>query len=712
MEYKKFFFIIIIICILLSLSSVYASEKSINQTQNEFDDVTISEDIELNINEISLNDHSNNLNNNFQNLSEKCNEEVIGKSQNDILSQYHDDELSGSLIKTKMSVSNYSVTLNPTSKSFIISKLSAKVQTTSGKSINKGGVYFEIFKNSYDKIKTYGVEVENGVSTYTHGLEVYLSPGKYKCIAYFSDYSETYESSSCIFYLTVKAKTELTVNDIKCNIGEYIKISSSLKSGTGHDATRYGNIIFSIDSKKYVTSGSVSLNMNTAGKLKCTAQYIGTSYYLNSTEKTFYITVSDTTKVVYSLESTNVLAGDKIKGEYRVVDGFGNIVTRGNVKITEATMLLIVTAYYDKLPSYSTKGHLSITAPNKPGKYTYGIYYSGKNTDFQGSSSEFNINVYSISKISSDVIKTNLGKTTNIKITVKDHLGQNIDEGIVKSTINGKTYIANVKNGIAIFNNVKMPLNANTYYYTVTYSTDSGLYTTSSSVIKIICSHESKIKVKSISGYSGKKVKLTATVKDGLGNKIKKGTIKFKINGKTYKAKVKNGKATKKIKLPKAKVSNRVTKTSGTKRTVTTYFRTTYLCTALFSGYKQYPSSSSNFKITSKKKPITKKYYIAKSSSKKKTSYKSKSKNVDADILLRQDYYTFWFNYNGHTLGSIPVTYKIYTGSQYNEYQSQTDSLGFVDIYPIPKGTHKIYIEGQYLLDTKKYHSTFTVYRC
>ena len=106
------------------------------------------------------------------------------------------------------------------------------------------------------------------------------------------------------------------------------------------------------------------------------------------------------------------------------------------------------------------------------------------------------------------------------------------------------------------------------------------------------------------------------------------------------------------------------------------------------------------------------KYYIAKSSSKKKTSYKSKSKNVDADILLRQDYYTFWFNYNGHTLGSIPVTYKIYTGSQYNEYQSQTDSLGFVDIYPIPKGTHKIYIEGQYLLDTKKYHSTFTVYRC
>ena len=59
----------------------------------------------------------------------------------------------------------------------------------------------------------------------------------------------------------------------------------------------------------------------------------------------------------------------------------------------------------------------------------------------------------------------------------------------------------------------------------------------------------------------------------------------------------------------------------------------------------------------------------------------------------------------------MPVTYRIYSGSSYDEYDSQTDSLGYVTIYDIPKGEHKIYIEGHYLLSTKTYKSTFTVYR-
>ena len=59
----------------------------------------------------------------------------------------------------------------------------------------------------------------------------------------------------------------------------------------------------------------------------------------------------------------------------------------------------------------------------------------------------------------------------------------------------------------------------------------------------------------------------------------------------------------------------------------------------------------------------------------------------------------------------MPVTYKIYTGSTYDEYSSRTDSLGHVKICHIPKGEHTIYIEGKYLLDTYYYHSTFTVYR-
>ena len=392
MNFKKLFLIIIFISIFLSLSSIYASEN-ITPTTNEFEEVLLPDE---DTNELYENTQNLSKNEEFNNINE------INTNKNDKLSQYNDNEkLGGNLIKTQISVSNYGVTLNPTSKSFYISNLNAKVQTTSGKSISTGGVYFEIYKNSYDKIKTYEVEVEKGVAKYTHKIEATLSPNKYTCKAYYLDRTQKYDSSSCTFYLTVRTKTELTVNDVMCNIGNSVTISSSLKSGIGSQATKYGNVIYTINSQRYITTGSLTLNMYTAGKIKCTAQYIGTSYYLNSTEKTFYITVKDITNIVYSLESTKILAGDKINLNYKVIDSTGNTVSNGIVKITQPTPKLISTAYYDSLQSYRTYGQASITAPDMPGEYTYGIYYSNKNTDFQNSAKGFTVFIYSTSKISS-----------------------------------------------------------------------------------------------------------------------------------------------------------------------------------------------------------------------------------------------------------------------------------------------------------------------
>ena len=611
MNFKKMFFIIIIICILFSLSSVYASEKNNNLTTNEFDDIMLPKESN---NELCINEDTNELLGNTQSFSknENFNDfKEIDTNHNDILLQYNDDdELGGNLIKTQISVSNYTVTLKTTSKSFSISELSANVQTTTGKSINKGSVYFEIYKTSYDKIKTYGVGVEKGVAKYTHNMELKLTPNKYTCKAYYSDYSKTYDSSSCTFYIIVKTKTEITVDDVRCNIGNSVTINPSLKYGIGGSATKYGSIIYTINSKRYTTTGSLTLTMDTAGKIKCTAQYIGTSYYLNSPETTFYITVADEPNIVYSLESTKILAGDKINLDYQVVDSTGNTVSKGIVKITQSTPMLMSAAYYNSLQSYSTNGHASITAPNIPGKYTYGIYYSGKNTDFQNSAKGFTIHIYAISKISSDLIKGCVGKTKNIKITVKDHLGRNINEGIVKSTINGRTYKANVKNGKAVFNNVKMPLKPNTYQYKVTYSTNTELYKNSNSIIKIICLHESKIKVKSKTGYPGEKVKLTATVKDGLGNNIKKGSVIFKINGKTYKATVKNGKAKVTIRYPKAIWYKDITRFKGNYRYEISYYKSIYTSSVTFKGDKNHISSSTKFKIISKATETIHKYRL------------------------------------------------------------------------------------------------------
>ena len=55
-----------------------------------------------------------------------------------------------------------------------------------------------------------------------------------------------------------------------------------------------------------------------------------------------------------------------------------------------------------------------------------------------------------------------------------------------------------------------------------------------------------------MSEYKGFKVTLKATVKSQ-GKKVNEGKVTFKINGKTYNVKVKNGVATKRLKLKKVK---------------------------------------------------------------------------------------------------------------------------------------------------------------
>ena len=90
---------------------------------------------------------------------------------------------------------------------------------------------------------------------------------------------------------------------------------------------------------------------------------------------------------------------------------------------------------------------------------------------------------------------------------------------------------------------------------------------------------------------------------------IKKGTVKFKVFGKKYKAKIKNGVVKKTIRAPSKPGK--------------------YVCKVSLSGNKKYYGNSAKFKITVKK-PVTKK--ITKKSSakeavvKKKTTKKSNMK--------------------------------------------------------------------------------------
>ena len=249
----------------------------------------------------------------------------------EILSQSNDWNVL-SLTKTKMTVSNYTVTINSVSSNIVIATLRAKVQTTSGYDINKGEVYFEIKKNYYDKITTYGIGVEKGVASHYFGKTIYLSPGKYKCTAYYKDYSNTYESCTCDFYLTVKTKTSLSVKDITCKKGNTITIN------VNGAPSKEGHVIYTIGSQTYTRSNSFNIRMDDAGLFKCSATYVGSSYYLDSDPVTFYINVRDDTIISYHIDSNNILSGEKFNIEYKASDSKGNIVKSGKMKLSGPNM--------------------------------------------------------------------------------------------------------------------------------------------------------------------------------------------------------------------------------------------------------------------------------------------------------------------------------------------------------------------------------------
>lgn len=89
--------------------------------------------------------------------------------------------------------------------------------------------------------------------------------------------------------------------------------------------------------------------------------------------------------------------------------------------------------------------------------------------------------------------------------------------------------------------------------YTVTISSNNA-HVIASSIVKSATVKKSSVSMSlaKASTYQGYKLTLKATVKSQ-GRNVNEGTVKFTINGKTYSVAVKNGVATKSIKLKKAK---------------------------------------------------------------------------------------------------------------------------------------------------------------
>ena len=179
-------------------------------------------------------------------------------------------------------------------------------------------------------------------------------------------------------------------------------------------------------------------------------------------------------------------------------------------------------------------------------------------------------------------VKVKYGTTKYIIAKVYRKLDNDWASGTVKFTINGKTYKAKLKQGEAKIK-IKVPSKIKTYSCKVKFLENSK-YKGCSKKFKLIVKKtlvlKSKTTTKSVSLYTKAKHTLKVNVKDSNGDKVKSGTVKVKVNGKTYKAKISNGVAKVKITAP--------SKTGK------------YNCKATYTGSKKIKSSSTSFSITVK----------------------------------------------------------------------------------------------------------------
>lgn len=221
----------------------------------------------------------------------------------------------------------------------------------------------------------------------------------------------------------------------------------------------------------------------------------------------------------------------------RVTDTKGNPLTMMNVNVEFANGKTKITKTY----STDGNGYISFTPPVNAGTWTV-TFSSG--LDFVTATSVVRTAIITKAPVSIKAYKVTeyKGFKTTLKAKVTSN-GKNVNEGTVTFKINGKTYKAAVKNGIAT---VKVKLSkTKTYKYTATYNGNANLKDSKKVKDKAVLKKRLKTKIicKNYSIYSFNQKVITLKVKTSSGKNVKDGKLKIRANGQTSYATVKNGKA-------------------------------------------------------------------------------------------------------------------------------------------------------------------------
>lgn len=504
------------------------------------------------------------------------------------------------------------------------------------------------------------------------------------------DDSQTLEKTSSV-------KTTTIVDSVTVNEGDSFTFTANVKASNGMTAP--GSVIFKYGKNEF--EKNLDTKGSTYGTFKGTLKpgdYVWTATYTGSTTtsgaNTYNFLKSQTNFTLTVKGSAKVIAND-FNSFYKSCEKYQIVVVNNLNDNPIANKKLEITSYINTthfITSYhytDENGIFEGTVNRAPGRYEIVARLVDDYYDSNSASFKVHIEKASANLISSK-ITSNVDSYTMLKVIVKDAFGNNVDEGQVIFTINGNKYVANVKNGVAT---KQIKLLKGTYYGSAEYSGENYI-PFKTTVSAVVGNAPAKISLNKWISTTKSYATLKATVKNSLNKKVNEGFIIFKVNGKTYKVKTKNGMAIKKIKLKKAKTykytatftSENYNAKKATSKVIVKKAKKWYILrygkySAKLS-YKQYLSLL-NAQNNGKFKEITLKtgkyntYKFQKYKNKKVTVYKWKYKNVlYREIYWNDDFsgynvdddYTLDAYYWNHGWKSYGVYSKTYDDGHYEKH--------------------------------------------
>ncbi|WP_407376460.1 Ig-like domain repeat protein [Methanobrevibacter sp.] len=315
----------------------------------------------------------------------------------------------------------------------------------------------------------------------------------------------TPEGSNGTFNITICGET---YNDIPCDEGawEYVKV--------------------------HIAAGNYSVNVTYSGDNK----YMPSSAYL-----TFYVAkLTPTIKV----EVVDILEGE-IEVLNVTVNAPGTVnITVGGVTIeiplneSVATTDLLGIGFP---PKYDGKATWRLINLAKGTYDVYAVYNGNENYTTANASDIFHVRG-EIDDVEVDIGDVSVGETARIEVKYPEDA-----TGNVTITVDGKTYTKPLENGSAVF---EVPnLKAGQHKVDVSYSGDDKYLPNEVNKTFEVSKLNPRINVNIPDVAPDNKAKITVTLPEDAA-----GTVSVKINGKTYTASVKNGKAT--VTIPNIKAGH------------------------------------------------------------------------------------------------------------------------------------------------------------